>query len=118
LDQFDWDGQAKATQNILKLLKPHPQSLVIGQLIGNTEPGEYTDDSNLPKKVYRHDIQSFKKMFHSAGDVLGEKWETEVESKPWESPFKRTTQPGLLTINFVARRLERLDAATSHYFVF
>jgi hypothetical protein len=113
---------------MLKLLKHHPRSMIVGRLMGNTEPQETTvgQGTEQQRTIYRHDIHSFKKMFHEACDALGEKWETEVNAREWKEEDDElklkgregTAPPGTLEITFVAVRLERLDTAVSHNFVF
>jgi hypothetical protein len=104
---------------MLKLMKPNPEGLVVGRLIGNTTAGEYSHPSAPQKTMYRHDVHSFKKLFHAAADSFGDKWETEVHAAPFKDQLKITkaeelTPEGTLSVQFVARKLARVDAATSH----
>jgi len=114
--------QVAAVVSMLKLLKRSPDTMIAGRLMGLEQPGEYpAKDSG--ETVYRHDVASFKKLFHEACDIVGEKWETDVVAEPWTENMKiskntDTVPPGLLEVSFVARKLSRVDGATSHKFVF
>jgi hypothetical protein len=110
-------------KHMLKLMKPNPEGLVVGRLVGNTTAGEYSHPSEPQKSVFRHDVHSFKKLFHAAADSFGEKWETEVHAAPFEDQLKvskaeELTPEGTLSIQFVARKLARIDIATSHNIIF
>jgi hypothetical protein len=123
LHLFNWETQLLAMKHILKLLKPNPDGLVVGRLMGNSTAGEYSHPSAPQKTMYRHDAQSFKKLFHAAADSFGEKWETDVLAAPFEDHMKITklqeqTPEGTLSVKFVARKLARVDVATSHNFNF
>jgi hypothetical protein len=124
LHLFNWEGQIEALKNILKFLKPSPDGLVVGRLMGNETAGEFAHPSAPQKTMYIHHEQSFKRMFHTAADALGEKWETDVTVSPFEEQLNvtklgaETTPKGALTLTFVARKLARVDGATSHNFVF
>jgi len=53
-------------------------------------------------------------MFHTAGDDLKEKWQTDVTVSPWVDPVKlskasKAVADGSLLVTFVAKKLERLD---------
>jgi hypothetical protein len=121
LHLFDWKHQVIALTHMLKMLKPGPDGLVVGRLMGNEKNGEYTVNN---KTVYRHNSQSFKKMFHEASDEkVGEHWQTSVKALPWTDDMKvkkvdGTVPEGTVMISFIARKLERMEDVTSHKFVF
>jgi hypothetical protein len=121
LHLFDWKYQLIAVTHMIKLLKPGPDGLIVGKLMGNVKPGEYASGS---KTVYRHDAASFKKMFHEASDKrVGEHWQTSVKAVPFYNDMKVKEEAGVVPegtvqIVFAARRLARLDAPLSHAFQF
>jgi len=116
ISQLDWNAQVVAMRHMLKLLRPHPDSLVVGWIIGNEKPG--VDELNQ-KTVYRHSPKSFKKLFHEAADQLDEKWEVDITSRPLQeadddvkiSKGRDTVLDGALHISFLANKLARLDQA-------
>jgi hypothetical protein len=119
LQVFDWDTQVIIIRHIMRLLKPAPHSLIVGRLIGYKKHGEHEDKFSPKGSVYRHDIKSFKKMFHAAALQLKEKWETDVEIAPLveEIKLKNTKtkfDSDAMQITFVARKLERLDQVPKH----
>jgi hypothetical protein len=120
LHLYDRKHQVLAITHMIKLLAPGPEVLIVGRIHGNVKPGDFNDGNST---VYRHDVASFKKMFHEASDqAVGENWETSVKLEKWKPNVQiKTTQKdpeGSTMITFVARRLARLDASTSHHFVF
>ncbi|KAF2669794.1 hypothetical protein BT63DRAFT_423785 [Microthyrium microscopicum] len=123
LDLFGRRQQVAAIVSMLKLLKPAPDTMLAGHLIGHEKAGEYPGpEGGKELAVYRHDKHSFKKMFHEACDIVGEKWETEVTVVPWKETVKTNRKSegmeGLKEVWFFARKLSRVDGATSHKFVF
>jgi len=123
LHHHDWHHQVVAVKHMLRLLEPHPDSIVVGRALGSASPGAFPAADGSARLEFRHDVQSFRKMFHEAADALDQKWEMEVQAHEHEDQLrlKKThfvPDAGLLEVSFIARRLERLDAATSHHFVF
>jgi len=124
LDLFAWRKQVAAVVKMVKLLKKGPNVLIAGRILGRTKAGEEEAGSGeADETVWKHDVKSFKKMFHEACDIVGEAWETEVTTTPWKDNLKlgnvmEDVQDGVVEISFVARRLEKLDGVTSHKFVF
>jgi hypothetical protein len=123
LHHNDWAHQVVATRHMLLLMNQHPQSIVVGRALGSSRPGAFPAADGSARLEYRHDVHSFRKMFHEAADALDQKWEMQVEAHEYESQLALknphfTPQIGLLEVSFIARKLERLDAATSHHFVF
>lgn len=118
LSQFAWNEQVVAVRHMLRLLKPHPHSLVVGWFIGNETPG-IEEIHGGERSVYRHNPKSFKKMFHEAADQLGEKWEIDITARPLqeadgevkisERVGREGVREGALHVSFLANKLERLD---------
>jgi hypothetical protein len=123
LHHNDWAHQVVAVRHMLRLLSDHPNSIVVGRALGSRTPGAFAAADGSARLEFRHDVQSFRKMFHEAADALDQKWEMEVDAHEYEGQLKLANphfkpDGGLLEVGFIARKLERLDAATSHYFVF
>jgi SAM-dependent methyltransferase len=126
LHLFSWENQVKAVKNMLRLLSPHPHSLIVGRVLGNTHTGEWavggvgTENRGSRVTYYGHNKDTFKKMFHEATDAMGEKWQIEVESIPLKiddfvkvSGAEGSLPEGSIDLRFVATKLERLDSAVS-----
>jgi SAM-dependent methyltransferase len=115
------DQQTTAFTNILSLMRRGPNALIAGRTRAAQVSGSYVDEEGV--LGWCHDVQSFKKMFHDAADRLGEKWETEVEVRSWsknnaENEGVEGNGASGTEIWFVARKLERIDIAAGHNFIF
>jgi hypothetical protein len=79
LHLFDYQGQLKVSEIIIELLKPVKDSAVLGRQVGNVVAGETSRKTADPaKKMYRHNDESFKKMWRDLGEKTGTKWKVEV----------------------------------------
>jgi SAM-dependent methyltransferase len=113
------DQQINAFTNILALMRRTPNSLIAGRTRAAEVSGLYVDESGV--LGWWHDVASFKKMFHDAADRVGEKWETDVEIRSWKSQNGENDGvhvEGGNELWFTARKLERIDIAAGHNFVF
>ena len=79
LHLFNWDDQLKICKRIIRTLKPAKGSLCFGRQTGNVKGRE---SENLPTvggekvMVWRHDVESFKKLWDVASSETGTKWKT------------------------------------------
>lgn len=74
LHLFDLEGQVKACERIVSLVKPEKGCLILGQQIGSLEPGPMAVGS----KMYKHNVDSFEKMWKEAGDRTGSEWKVKA----------------------------------------
>ena len=79
LHLFGWDDQLKLCKRIIKVLKPRKGSLIFGRQTGNLKGqevpgGSCVGDSNAV--VWRHDVESFTKLWEVAGRETETKWKT------------------------------------------
>jgi len=70
LHLFDLEGQVKACERIVSLMKPEKGCLILGQQIGSLEPGPMAVGS----KMHKHNVESFEKMWKEAGERTGSEW--------------------------------------------
>lgn len=70
LHLFDLEGQVKACERIVSLMKPEKGCLILGQQVGSLEPGPLTVGS----KMYKHNVESFERMWREAGERTGSEW--------------------------------------------
>lgn len=81
LHQWNWDGQVRAAQRLVDFSRP-------GTLVAGCQIGDVTGHEVIfgPSKVplWRHDVESFAKMWHHVGAETGTKWETEAWLRTWE----------------------------------
>jgi SAM-dependent methyltransferase len=79
LHLFDYAGQFKVCERIVRLLKPVKGSVVLGRQSGHVVAGERAHRTNYREKVFRHNEESFKKMWEEVGEKTGTRWKVEVE---------------------------------------
>lgn len=107
---FNWDGQVKIAKRFVSLLNPEAGVLVIGRQIGNVEAGEYLGPRLPDKTRYRHNDESFKRMWKLVGDETGTNWQVDVRisnidlAKIHGSQFEWVL-PGSCVLSYTVRRL-------------
>ncbi|TVY67440.1 Methyltransferase trt5 [Lachnellula suecica] len=79
LHLFGWQQQVAICKRIVKLLKPKKGSLLLGRQVGNLVAGEKVHRTNESEKMFRHNAESFKKMWDEVGEATGTKWTVQAE---------------------------------------
>ncbi|KAI1303859.1 hypothetical protein F5Y03DRAFT_359277 [Xylaria venustula] len=107
LHQWDFDNQVKAVETLATFTKPG--SWIVGNQIGNPVAQDVQFKS-LSATVWRHNPDSFAKMFQAVSTATGSKWETQawLRSFPemgWDEKDGAWMEPNVGVIEFVARRL-------------
>jgi hypothetical protein len=69
----------------VKLLREKKDSLILGRQVGNTNAGEYVQTTNESGIMYRHNPESFKKMWDEVGEETGTKWRVDYDFVLFES---------------------------------
>lgn len=71
---FEWEQQVRIAERLIGILKPVPGSLILGKQVGKT----IADTKIVPLKgaggVWRHNAESFARMWNEAGERTGTKW--------------------------------------------
>jgi SAM-dependent methyltransferase len=75
---FDWGGQMKAFRRAVELLKPRKGSLIVGEQVGHTRPGEFPHVTEAGATMFYHDKSSFEKMWKQIGEETGTVWKVDV----------------------------------------
>ncbi|KAE9375707.1 methyltransferase domain-containing protein [Stipitochalara longipes BDJ] len=83
LHLFGYDDQIKICKRIIKLLKEKKDSVVLGRQVGDSIAGEQTPRNDPTRTRWRHNEESFKKMWEEVGKLTASKWRVEVSSEPW-----------------------------------
>ncbi|KAL5446501.1 hypothetical protein PMIN06_007769 [Paraphaeosphaeria minitans] len=112
LHLFDEEGQLKACESIVKLLKSKPGSLFIGRQNGNFESGVHVGATDSSKKRYRHNAESFEHMWKRVGEKTGTNWKAEarLEDQDLHTITEKmglesaTIPPGSRWLSFAVRR--------------
>jgi SAM-dependent methyltransferase len=76
LHLWTWDKQVQAAKRIVKMVKVG--GMVVGRQLGTTNPGERPGNTSGHSRMFRHDTETFKKLWQQIGDETGTKWEVEV----------------------------------------
>jgi hypothetical protein len=97
LHLFDLAGQTKACERIVGLMKPEKGVLILGQQIGSIDAGPM--DMSSGSKMYKHNVESFKKMWKEVGEKTGTEWEVRAnmdaglgidqKKRTWDDPKSR-----------------------------
>ena len=79
LHLFTWDDQVRAGSRMVRLLRPTTKdALVLGRQLGTIKPGEYPGRRDGVTR-YRHDPESFQKMWDVIGEKTGTKWRVDAQ---------------------------------------
>ncbi|KAG8996463.1 hypothetical protein FRB94_008259 [Tulasnella sp. JGI-2019a] len=75
---FDWDDQVKIATRLVSILRPESGSLVLGRQVGSVVPGAIVHNTNESGRMYRHDADSFRRMWAEVGAATGTEWEVDA----------------------------------------
>lgn len=93
LHLFSWQQQIDVCKRIVQLLKGKKGSMVFGRQAGSLNPGEKVRRSDASKStIWRHDADSFKRMWKEVGEATGTSWTVEVKMLPKEELPKDRAQ--------------------------
>ncbi|CAN9294441.1 unnamed protein product [Alternaria alternata] len=76
---WGYEKQVEVSKAVVALLRPQPGSMILGRQVGATEPLEKDGPTGT---MYRHNVESFKRMWKEIGDNLGIKFNVEAKLKP------------------------------------
>jgi hypothetical protein len=107
LHQWNWNGQVEACKTLVGFSKP--DSLVVGNQIGNTTGQEVSLES-LPIALWRHDVESFARLWKEVGLATHTVWECSswirtFEEMDWKSEDAGWMEEGVRVLEFVVRRV-------------
>ena len=80
LHLFGFKDQLEICKRMVKLLRDKKGSMILGRQIGNLVAGERAHERREGKSRWRHNEESFKKMWDEVGELTGTKWRAEVET--------------------------------------
>ncbi|KUJ18444.1 uncharacterized protein LY89DRAFT_668588 [Mollisia scopiformis] len=97
LHLFDWEGQRKACERMVSLLKKQEGVMVLGHQLGNLQPKDVP--FGAAQKVFRHDEQTFERLWMEVGENTGSTWDVKVtldrgmgiaeNKRPWDDENTR-----------------------------
>ncbi|PWY83634.1 methyltransferase domain-containing protein [Aspergillus heteromorphus CBS 117.55] len=101
---FDWPTEVALAKQIIKLLKPQPGSLIVGRHVGHWDAGEKSG-GELGHGFYRHNLDSWRRMWDQISEETGTKWEVEVIAEDWADVRKNAHNGDTaFKMQFVVRR--------------
>jgi len=80
---FSWEQQVIVAKRVVSLLVAQPGSLVIGRQVGHAGYVDPDDKVNAPKH-YRHNPDTWRRLWEQVGTETGSKWEVECWMEKWE----------------------------------
>lgn len=107
---FSWNDQINICKRIIKTLKPQKGSSVFGRQTGNVKgravDNKHDDKANA-EPVWRHDADTFKKMWGIAGEETRTRWKALAQLDEGEGMgMGHWAEPGLCRLRFEVERLE------------
>lgn len=71
---FDWEQQVRVAERLIRILKPAPGSLILGKQTGLTKADTELLRFKGAGAFWRHNAESFARMWNEAGERTGTKW--------------------------------------------
>jgi len=79
LHLFGYAQQVRVCKEIVKLLRETKGSMLLGRQVGDLHAGEKVHRTNKSQTMFRHNAESFTKMWEEVGELTGTKWRVETE---------------------------------------
>ena len=105
---FSWEDQVRIAKRIIRILKPSRGSLVFGRQTGSVRGREELNKAHGVRgteKIWRHDVESFRKLWHVAGEETGSKWETWAELYETAHTSSHWAEEGVRMLRFEVKRV-------------
>jgi hypothetical protein len=105
---FNWDQQITIAKRLIGLLHDKPGSLLIGRQVGRLDPPPPEDEKESGNH-YRHDPDTWKRLWEQVGTETGTKWDVDAWMEKWNGADEkmRDWHGGVETfkLRFTVRRL-------------
>ncbi|KAJ6015558.1 hypothetical protein N7540_010149 [Penicillium herquei] len=103
---FSWDQQITVAKRVVSLLRAQPGSLLIGRHVGRIDPADPEDKT---VEHYRHNIETWKKLWKQVSAETGTEWEVEAWMEEWAGvdQIMKTFLEGMETykLKFIVKRV-------------
>lgn len=108
MHQWNWKDQVEAAKKLVAFAKS--DALVVGYQIGNVEAKKVINPA-LQVPQWRHNPESFAKMWSQVGAETGSMWETQAwlrswEDMGWDPADQAWMDPGDTVMFFVVTRTQ------------
>lgn len=125
LHLFSYPATIEVLKQLIKLSNPVVGSLIVGKQLGHIDAGEFVIQGSDPAarspstttstqagsvegdkttSLFRHNEESFKKMWDDVSEQTGTKWAVWVEQKEYQGQAKGVPK-GSLSLSFCVKRL-------------
>jgi hypothetical protein len=71
LHLFTYDTQVRICKRLVNILRVEAGAMVVGRQVGATVAGEKISRTNMEERMWRHDEESFKRMWREVGEATG-----------------------------------------------
>lgn len=78
LHLFTWNEQVQVATRLAGFTKAKPGSIIIGRQVGAEKAGEYRG-LNEGSTSYRHNVESFERLWAEVGAKTGSKWKVDAK---------------------------------------
>ncbi|KAF2003841.1 hypothetical protein P154DRAFT_72758 [Amniculicola lignicola CBS 123094] len=79
---WGYDDQVKVSKAVAALLRPQKGATIIGRQVGSENAREHDHTTNPTGAMFRHNVESFQKMWKDIGDDIGVTFTVTAELKP------------------------------------
>jgi hypothetical protein len=86
---WGWDDQVEVSKKVASLLRPEKGSMIVGRQVGAVTAAEKDHISNPTGTMYRHNVESFQKMWKGISADLGIPFTVEAKLLPLASDHFR-----------------------------
>ncbi|MCJ1474398.1 hypothetical protein MMC13_003056 [Lambiella insularis] len=91
LHLFGLATQIRVAKRIVRLLRDEAGVVCFGRQVGTLKPDEDAHPTNEEGKMFRHDGQTFRRMWEQVGRETGTEWRVWAELETWEEWKKGRT---------------------------
>ena len=108
---FSWDDQVRITKWVVQVLRPRKGSMVFGRQTGIVR-GQETERRVRKEKdegkgpIWRHDVESWKRLWDLVGEATGSKWEVWAELYDSPHTLQHWSGEGVRMLRYEVTRLE------------
>lgn len=106
---FSLEQQKQIARRAVRILKPQAGSLLVGRQVGNVKGGEFPHRTNPDQTMYRHDPETWTRMWQEIGEETSTKWDVQAELLEWPGAIDQTgpawQHEGARRLQFSVRRM-------------
>lgn len=101
---FGYEDQIKVSTEVARLLRPEKGSMILGRRVGSVNAAEEDHAANPTGKMFRHNRESFRRMWEEIGNNLGVTFSVRATLKELSDDHQRIHTSDTRRIWFVVVR--------------